>query len=73
MVKITPSTASVAHGGSTQQFLSSDPFVEWSVGPETDSKIDSKGLLTSGINTGTVYVTATRYDGGQGTATVTIT
>lgn len=77
-ITISPATASVAHGGSTQQFTTTQgDFYQWAIQKpdETGSSIDQNGLFTSGPNTGTVNVTALRYDGEQAipVATVTVT
>lgn len=73
---ISPATASVAHGGSTQQFsITSGDFWEWGLQePDpTGSSINANGLFTSGPNTGTCVVQAVRFDGEKSTATVTVT
>lgn len=50
------------------------PNVSWSVNPTYRATIDSKGLLTA-LTTGTVFVTATAWDGSgvKGTKVITIT
>ena len=76
MIIITPSTATIARGGNTVQFTSSDPFVEWSVdgaGNVSGSGIDGSGLFTSGPNDGTAMVKAFRFDGACQIAEVTVT
>lgn len=68
-VTVSPSSATVAQGG-TQQFTANVP-VTWSA--SGDGTIDSNGLFTAGSSDGSATVTATATDGSGATGSANVT
>ena len=84
MLAISPTSATVASGGATQQFNcdTHDAYITWQLSDQNGTVWGSKylgctisagGLLTTDAETGSLNVVALSYDGESASVPVTVT